>query len=221
MNKKTYSIIEKYMLNKMKDSAHDYLHIYRVLYRALEISCNYDDINKDVLIASCLLHDIGRQAQFDNPSLCHAKEGGKMAYEFLKEIGWKEKECIHVQDCISSHRFRVDNPPKTIEAKILFDSDKLDVTGALGIARSLIYKGQVGEPIYTIDKNNKVQDGSEEDAPESFFKEYHYKLKKLYNHFYTEEARNIAQTREMMTISFYDELLAEVDIDGLKELLGI
>lgn len=220
MNKETYKKIEKYMLEMMGDSAHDSLHIYRVLHQSLNISKSYNEVNRDVLITSCLLHDIGRDAQFQNPQLCHAIEGGKMAYAFLRELGWNENLCIHIQNCIITHRFRTDNPPKTIEAKILFDSDKLDVTGALGIARSLIYKGQVGEPLYTVDQNNNIQEGKDSDAPESFFKEYHFKLIKLYDRFYTKEANAIAQRRKKLTTYFFDELMEEVTINDLEKLLS-
>lgn len=207
------------MLEMMGDSAHDSLHIYRVLHQSLSISRDYNEVDQDVLITSCLLHDIGRDSQFQNPGLCHAIEGGKMAYAFLKKLGWNESICIHIQNCITTHRFRTGNPPKTIEAKILFDSDKLDVTGALGIARSLIYKGQVGEPLYTVDENNNIQDGKNSSAPESFFKEYHFKLIKLYDRFYTKEANAIAKRRKKLTTYFFNELMEEVTISDLEKLL--
>ncbi len=55
------------MLSCMNDGAHDRQHIYRVLYYALDIAEEYC-IDQDVLIAACLLHDIGRDAQFRNPN---------------------------------------------------------------------------------------------------------------------------------------------------------
>jgi HD superfamily phosphodiesterase len=73
------------------------------------------------------LHDIGREKQFKNQNICHAQIGGIMAKEFLLKNNWPDSEAEHINKCISSHRFRGDNIPETIEAKILFDSDKLDV----------------------------------------------------------------------------------------------
>ena len=73
MDQKTYRTIEEYMLSFMKDAAHDPMHIYRVLYQALQIAKGYPEVNQDILIASCLLHDIGRMKQFQNPQLCHAE----------------------------------------------------------------------------------------------------------------------------------------------------
>jgi len=85
MNKDTYELIENYMLSCMEDSAHDKEHVYRVLYNALEIAKSEKDVNYDILITSCLLHDIGRKEQFENPDLCHAMVGGYKAYQFLLE----------------------------------------------------------------------------------------------------------------------------------------
>ena len=72
MKTQEYELIERYMLDCMSDSAHDKDHIYRVLYIALDIAEYEKDVDHNVLIAACLLHDIGRQEQFDNPQLCHA-----------------------------------------------------------------------------------------------------------------------------------------------------
>ena len=88
MNRSTFNIIEKYMLECMKDSAHDPEHIYRVLYLSLNIASKRNDkINHDVLITSCLLHDIGREEQFKNNKICHAQIGSIMAKDFLLNNG--------------------------------------------------------------------------------------------------------------------------------------
>ncbi len=60
MDKKQYSEIENYMLTCMQDSAHDREHIYRVLYTALDIARYEKNVDYDILITACLLHDIGR-----------------------------------------------------------------------------------------------------------------------------------------------------------------
>ena len=87
MTRETYTMLENYMCSCMTDIAHDKEHIYRVLYRALEIAEEEPGTDYDVLIAACLLHDIGRQEQFENPKVCHAEAGAKKAYDFLKEQG--------------------------------------------------------------------------------------------------------------------------------------
>ena len=81
-----FQLIEEYMLECMQDSAHDKEHIYRVLYVALDIAEQERHVDYDLLIAACLLHDIGRQEKFENPSLCHAVAGAEKARTFLTPV---------------------------------------------------------------------------------------------------------------------------------------
>lgn len=167
MDRKMYQQIEAYMLNCMKDSAHDKDHVYRVLHNAMTIACTETVAEMDVLIAASLLHDIARAEQMADPAICHAQAGAEKAYVFLMSIGWNEERAEHVRQCIRTHRFRKGQPPQSIEAKILYDADKLDVTGAIGLARTLCYNGAMGEPIYTTSVDGVILDGSG-DEPDSF-----------------------------------------------------
>lgn len=211
MDKASYNKAETYMLKCMNDSAHDKEHIYRVLYMALDIAEHQSDtiIDYNVLSLSCLLHDIGRGEQYANPSLCHAIVGSEKAYDWLINNGYSEKISNCVKDCIRAHRFRSDNQPQSIEAKILFDADKLDVTGAIGIARTLFYKGHVCEPLYLLDENENIHDGTN-GGKDTFFGEYKYKLEGLYDKFYTEYASTIAKQRQQAAIEYHNNLLNEV-----------
>ena len=209
MKKEMYEKMENYMLSCMEDSAHDREHIYRVLYNALEIAKAEENVDHDVLITACLLHDIGRKEQFADPTLCHAMVGGEKAFVFLRELGYGETFAEKVRHCIQTHRFRKALQPETIEAKILFDADKLDVTGALGIARSLMYKAEVAEPLYTKLPDGSISDGTQDDTP-SFFREYKFKLEKLYDRFYTAKGARMAQSRRRIAAAFYETLYAEV-----------
>lgn len=209
MDKSTYSLIETYMISCMEDSAHDKEHIYRVLYNALRIAKTEREVDYDVLICACLLHDIGRKEQFENPNVCHAVVGSEKAYSFLVSNGFDMEYAEKVKHCIKTHRYRKNNLPESLEAKILFDADKLDATGAMGIARTLIYKGTVSEPIYTLLPDGSVSSGENDSTP-SFFQEYKYKLEKVYSNFYTEEAKEIAKERRDSAVAFYNSLYEEV-----------
>ena len=210
MNKKEYDEIETYMLSQMQDSTHDKYHIYRVLNAAMDIYNYENPVDFDVLVAACLLHDIGREKQFADEKLCHAQIGGDMAYNFLLSRKWSEQKALHVKQCISSHRYRGNNPPKSIEAKILFDADKLDASGAIGIARTLIYQGQIAAPLYIIDENENIMVDNGGAAKTSFLQEYNYKLKKVYDSFFTERAKEIALERQKTAIDFYNGLFNEL-----------
>ena len=210
MTEKVYGEIENYMLKLMQDSAHDRHHIYRVLYYAADIAEHMETVDIDVLLAACLLHDIGREAQFSDLELDHAQIGGEMAYEFLLSQKWETEKALHVKECIVTHRFRVDNPPNSIEAKIVFDADKLDITGALGIARTLAYEGKISEPLYILDEEGNIIIAGGGAEFSSFFQEYNYKLKNVYASMYTDRAREIAQKRQKTAIEFYNSLYYEV-----------
>ena len=210
MTKQAFDLIEAHMLSHMRDSAHDRRHIDRVLYAALEIAAEEEQVDVDVLIAACLLHDIGREKQAADPSVCHAQAGGDMAYGFLSALGWEKEKALHVKACISSHRYRGDNPPESIEARILFDADKLDACGPVGIARTLIYAGQAGEPLYRLDENGQIITGCGNMESESFFEEYEYKLKKVYESFYTEGAARRASRQRQAAAGFRDALYRQI-----------
>ena len=143
------------------------------------------------------------------PGQCHAQAGAEKAYRFLAEHGFPEGFAARVRECIASHRYRKGNRPTTIEAKILFEADKEDVTGAIGIARTLVYKGQVSEPLYTVLPDGSVCDGTGDGGP-SFFQEYKYKLEGLYDKFYTARGAEIAAVRRQAAEAFYSSMLQEV-----------
>lgn len=209
MNKQTYTLLENYMLSCMEDSAHDKEHIYRVLYNGLEIAKTESNVDYDILIGACLLHDIGRKEQIENPALCHAKVGSKKAYDFLIEHDFETAYAEQVRHCILTHRYRKNNPPQSLEAKILFDADKLDAAGALGMARTLVYKGAISDPLYSLLPDGTVSSGENDTTP-SFFQEYKYKLEKIYDRFYTAKGEEMAKQRQQAAIDFYNNLYQEV-----------
>lgn len=208
MTETQFQKIEAYMLQCGKDSAHDAEHIYRVLQNAKAIARAESNVNEDILITACLLHDIGRPEQFADPTLCHAQVGAEKAKVFLTGLGMDTGFVEAVCHCIRTHRFSNRAVPQTIEAKILFDADKLDVTGPLGIARTLQYQGKHNYPLYT-----RLSDGSianTEDGEKSFFQEYHRKLKKLYDGFLTAEGARLAEVYRAAGEAFAEALFRQI-----------
>jgi uncharacterized protein len=205
----SYPSVEEYMQSCMTDSAHDMEHVYRVLNYALNIARHEDWTDIDLLTTACLLHDIGRAEQFADQSVDHAQLGAEKAYIWLIANEYSKNFAVAVKSCIQTHRFRSDNPPQSIEAKILFDADKLDVCGAMGIARTILYKAQVSEPLYLLTENGEVSDGAN-DAEPSFMQEYKFKLEKMYDKFYTKRGSELAAKRKTAAERFYNSLFAEV-----------
>lgn len=211
MNSQQYALLDVYMRKCMRncDGAHDCEHIYRVLGVALDIARSEQDVDLDVLIAACLLHDIARAEQLRDKRVCHAEAGAEKALKFLRKNGFDKAFARHVAECVRTHRFRKGDEPASVEAKILFDADKIDVCGATGIARTLFYQGRLGEPIYTCFDDGSISDGTEDKA-KTFFGEYKYKLENVCERLFTSRGREIARERQKAAKAFYDSMLAEV-----------
>ncbi len=191
MTRELYEKMTAYATECMTDAAHDMEHVWRVLGMALRLAEGEKDVNIDLLIAACLLHDIGRAAQFRDPSLDHAAVGGDMAHDWLVEQGLDEEFAEGVRKAIRSHRYRTGGRAETIEAQLLYDADKLEACGVMGFVRTADYTSHVGRSHYTVGADGLVD--FREDAPESTVQEYLYKLRRTKDKMYTPQARKIAE----------------------------
>ena len=203
-----YPEIEAYMQSCMTDSAHDREHVYRVLNYAYDIARYEIGVDMAALSAACLLHDVGRAEQFADPSVDHALCGSEKAYVWLVRNGYSDSFAAAVKSCIRTHRYRSDSKPQSIEAMILFDADKIEVCGAMGIARTLFYNAYLNEPLYSLTEDGEVSDGANDSEP-SFFQEYKFKLENIYKNFYTKRGAELAQKRKQAARDYYTALLSE------------
>lgn len=210
MTQREYREIEAFMNRYMTESVHNRDHIFRVLYAALMIAQDEQPLDMDVLIAACMLHDIGREAQSKDLNLDHAEIGAEIAYKYLLGALWEEARARHVRDCIKTHRFRRDSSPASLEAKILFDADKLDAAGLMGIARTLGYGAIYSEPIYIFNEDGSLRTEGSNAEISSFIQEFNYKLRNIYDRFYTKRAAEIAAARKKSALEFYDKLVSEI-----------
>lgn len=222
---KIKKIVEKELGNDC--SAHDIDHIMRVYNLALKIAQGEAGVDAEVLKAAVLLHDIGSIKEANDPTgrTDHAVVGAKMARPILKSLNFSVKKIIRIQECILSHRYRTDNQPQSIEAKILFDADKLDATGAIGLARSFSWVGRHKAKIYTKvgnlkryiqdnlvggQLNGRIIDKSQHSTQLNWELKEKFLLKKLY----TKTAKKIGQER----ITYYKKFLSRLEREVKGEL---
>lgn len=191
MTRDRYEEITAYMDECMSDAAHDREHVLRVLGYAMTIAESEPTVDRDLLIAACLLHDIGRSAQFRDPTLDHAAVGADMARDWLASHGYSVEFAEKVRTAIRSHRYRTGGRAESIEAQILFDADKLEACGMMGLFRTISYKAHVDEPYYTLNADGLADFRG--DAPESVVQEYCHKLAKVPDKMYTARGREMAQ----------------------------
>jgi len=209
--------------DKLTCSAHNLDHVFRVYNLCLLIAKHEENVDLDVLIPSALLHDIARveESKDKTGKLDHAILGGEIAEDILRKLQYEEEKIQRIKHCIIAHRFRTGNEPNTIEAKILFDSDKLDAIGAIGIARTFMLSGQFGqriigkEPLNEYMESNTVENGRLKDVSKHTpFIEYEVKFKKIPDKLYTNKAKEIGKERLKFMEEYFNRL--QMEIEGIK-----
>ena len=192
------------------DAVHGFGHIRRVHALCGEIGLA-EGADMDILLAAALLHDAQGSHPGENSRNDHHLRSAKFAGEVLEGLGWAEERIRAVQHCIRAHRFRDEEQPHTLEAQVLFDADKLDVIGAVGVVRALAYALQISQPVFTEPSALFLQTGQKEPGePHSAYHEYLFKLKKISSVLITPTARQMAASRQAFLDGFFEELAAEM-----------
>jgi len=161
--------------------------------------------------AAALLHDASGAAPGPQSGRTqHEQASAAFAREVLQAEGWPVERIEAVEHCIRSHRYRSAEAPRTIEARVLFDADKLDVLGAFGVARTIAYALQAGQPIYAEPSQTFLANGtSEAGEPHSAYHEYLFKLRRVGERLNTDPARALARQRHDLLVRFFDALAEE------------
>ncbi|NUN11046.1 HD domain-containing protein [Candidatus Micrarchaeota archaeon] len=137
------AIVRNKLKNQPKQSlAHDFNHFCRVRKNALKIAKHYSIVDLEVLQLACLLHDVDQP--FDAKRE-HVEKSISLAREILSSINYPRIE--RVIEVMSQHSTEKLSEKTSLEAKILFDADKLDGLGPIGVARVFALCGQQGKTI--------------------------------------------------------------------------
>jgi uncharacterized protein len=187
--------------------SHDWDHTERVYGLCLRIG-RKENANLDVLKLAALLHDIGRADEDrSNGRLCHGKRGAALAKKILEKNGVEKETVVRVVHCIETHRFRRNRSPESLEAKILFDADKLDSIGAVGIGRAFLFAGEVGARLH--DPEVDVAATRAYSREDTAYREYLVKLRRIKGRMHTREGRRIARERHHVMEEFFRRLNKE------------
>lgn len=102
----------------------------------------------------------------------------------------------------------------------MFDADKLDVLGAMGVARSFMMAGQYGQKIYSdvsiqeyLRDNvvgEKADGGIKEISKHAPNLEFELKFKHIPKRLYTQKAREMAKDRLRFMENFFERLRMEM-----------
>jgi uncharacterized protein len=129
-----------------EDAAHDYDHLVRVIALADKIQAS-EGGDLPTIWAAVALHDLGqeRERRYGGD---HALIGAALAEELLTGTPFPQQYIPAVQQAIREHRITGGILPQTLEGRILYDADKLDCLGAVGIGRLYCITGRYNQKVY-------------------------------------------------------------------------
>lgn len=215
-----YSSLASDLLERLIALSHSYCateggshgpdHSLRVLHTALAIGQQMDG-QVHILTPAALLHDIGRKEEsLSQGRICHAKRGAELAAPLLNNLGYSAAEIDAICHCIRTHRYRGGLQPLTIEAKILFDADKLDSIGAVGIGRAFLFAGQIGARLHNPETEpSATLPYSLEDTA---YREFRVKMSRVRDQMLTPVGRSMAEQRHTFMQTFFDQLTKETGL---------
>ncbi len=180
--------------NSKKDDIHGFKHTERVLKQSLEIGINLN-ANLTVIEIATLLHDVGRYLKKEDEVKNHAEISAGIAERFIYKNNFNiaKEDIKNILHSIRSHSFSNEIIPKTLEAKILSDADKLDAIGAIGLYRTIGF---------TLRNNGGI---------EQVIKHLENKILNLKDRMYLEVSKQIAKKRHKIIQNFYEQIKKEID----------
>lgn len=190
------------------DSAHDLSHVKRVVENAKLLLRN-ESADPEIVIAATCLHDCIVLPK-DHPKRSIAsKLAAEKAVQFLRTQPFPEKKLPDVAHAIIAHSYSAGITPKTTEAKIVQDADRLDALGAIGIARCFTVGGKLDRILYSADdpfcRNRKPDEKTY--SVDHFFS----KLFELPTTMHTESAKLEAKRRVHFMKQFLIQFQQEID----------
>lgn len=191
--------------------SHDFDHVERVLKMALHIG-KKEKANLEIIQLAAILHDVKRNdADKKHGKIDHAISGAEVAGEILRKYKYDEKTISAVHHCIASHRFRNEIKPKTIEAKVLFDADKLDSIGAIGVGRAFLFAGELKAKLHNSGmSDDKILATKEFGKEDTAYREFLIKLRYIKSRMQTKEGRKLAKERHDFMVNFFERMKDEM-----------
>lgn len=210
MSKELLDQIEIYARERAiaSGSSHEWDHVQRVVANARKIN-SVENGNYFIVEAAALLHDIARGAEKKSEGkIDHAITGAVEAAEYLTSLGLDRTIVTAITDCIKTHRYRNNLRPEFLEAKILYDADKLDSIGAIGIGRAFLFSGEVGARLHNgdIEIKNTTAYSNEDTA----YREYCVKLKHIKDGLLTDTGKKLAMQRDEFMHNFFRQFQSEI-----------
>jgi uncharacterized protein len=190
------------------DPVHGFSHVLRV-YKLAEGIGKEEGADLEILRAAALLHDIDGDVDVREG---HHLAAADAAGVILLEEGWEKTRIEEVLHCIRSHRFRnQQEAPQSLEAQVLFDADKIDAIGAVGVARAVSYAVRAGMDVYAPPSPQYLKTGQL--APgesQTVAHEYYFKLRQIKDRLFTPAGKKLAAERHDLMVKFFEAWMLEI-----------
>ena len=138
---------ERALTAQAGDAAHDLEHVRRVVRHARELAAA-EGARLEIVVPAAWLHDCVTVPK-DSPQRAQASRlAAERAGEWLTGWNYPAELRPEIAHAIEAHSFSAGIVPRTIEAKVVQDADRLEALGATGLARCLMLGGALGRPLY-------------------------------------------------------------------------
>lgn len=198
-------------------TAHGFDHALRVTVLA-ECIARAEGADLEIVRTAALLHDVAAHGQDRGD---HHLVGAERTRRFLLNMDWPAARVEAVAHCIQAHRFRTSaggvqpdeigrkDVPQTLEAQCVFDADKLDAIGAVGVARAFAYCAELGQSLWG-KVSSEFKTGAHTGEQHTAHHEFYFKLLRVRDRLYTRTGRRIAADRHRYMVDFLNRMASEV-----------
>ena len=190
------------------DAAHDLSHIMRVLKNTKYLT-DLENVNSWITVPAACLHDCVPVAKDSAQRAQGSRLAAAAATDFLASIDFPGGLLTDVSHAIEAHSYSAGIEPRTAEARVVQDADRLDSLGAIGIARCLLVGGRLDRPLCAAD--DPFCDEREPDDGRFTIDHFYAKLLKLPATMQTEAGRAEAERRATLMRRYLDDLRAEIE----------
>jgi uncharacterized protein len=209
---KIIDAVEAYIKDRLKNETNgrDWWHVYRVQQMSRRIGEQEQHANMFVVELAALLHDLAHWQLSDGDET----HGPYQVEAFLCSLSVQQSTINHILQIIRDTKYKgAANKPQltSIESKIVYDADKLDSLGAMGIAKTFSYGGSTNRPLHNPGVKPTLH---------QTFEAYRYGDSTSINHFYeknlllkdwmqTKTGKAIAVRRHTFLEQYLQEFYAE------------
>ena len=191
-----------------QDAAHDLGHIDRVWANCQQIMAEERSLDRVALQMATIFHDAVNLPK-DAPNRDQAARlSAEAAADWLWVQGWSEARIAIVTHAIEAHSFSAGVPPRSAEARVLQDADRLEALGAIGLARMFAVTGAMGGALFHPDDPLAVSRPLNDRA--YALDHLEVKLFRIAQTMQTATGRAMAEERAQWMASFRSRLLREI-----------